>query len=149
MCLIANKCTNSLTSKESDEERSARRGPADDEEPAGNPQLVLGIVLGSGGLVMAFWGAPVDIPNHAQLAVKCAIEMTDAVRKINEEHRAKGIPEIGMGIGLNTGTMCVGDMGSELGEGRKLAHPPLRRAAPRAAETPYLRLRDPAAPQPA
>lgn len=67
-----------------------------------------------GDCVMAFWGAPVDIPNHAHLAVKTAMEMANAVRKINEEHRAKGIPEIGIGIGLNTGTMCVGDMGSEV-----------------------------------
>jgi adenylate cyclase len=67
-----------------------------------------------GDCVMAFWGAPVDLPNHAQLAVKTAMEMANAVRKINEEHREKGIPEIGVGIGLNTGTMCVGDMGSEL-----------------------------------
>lgn len=66
-----------------------------------------------GDCVMAFWGAPVDLPDHAHLAVKSAIEMANAVRKINEEHRAKGIPEIGIGIGLNTGTMCVGDMGSE------------------------------------
>ncbi len=67
-----------------------------------------------GDCVMAFWGAPVDTPNHAQLAVKTAIEMTAAVHKINEEHRASGIPEIGIGIGLNTGTMCVGDMGSDI-----------------------------------
>jgi adenylate cyclase len=67
-----------------------------------------------GDCVMAFWGAPVDIPNHAHLAAKTSMEMANAVRKINEEHRAKGIPEIGIGIGLNTGTMCVGDMGSEL-----------------------------------
>lgn len=67
-----------------------------------------------GDCVMAFWGAPVDTPNHAQLAVKTAIEMSAAVRKINEEHRAAGIPEIGIGIGLNTGTMCVGDMGSDI-----------------------------------
>ena len=33
---------------------------------------------------------------------------------MNEEHKAKGIPEIGIGIGLNTGTMCVGDMGSDI-----------------------------------
>jgi adenylate cyclase len=65
-----------------------------------------------GDCVMAFWGAPVDLPNHAHLAVKTAMEMAGAVRKINEEHRAKGIPEIGVGIGLNTGAMCVGDMGS-------------------------------------
>jgi adenylate cyclase len=67
-----------------------------------------------GDCVMAFWGAPVDTPNHAQLAVKTALEMSAAVRKINEEHRAAGIPEIGIGIGLNTGTMCVGDMGSDI-----------------------------------
>ena len=67
-----------------------------------------------GDCVMAFWGAPVDTPNHAQLAVKTAIEMSAAVRKINDEHRASGIPEIGIGIGLNTGTMCVGDMGSDI-----------------------------------
>jgi len=67
-----------------------------------------------GDCVMAFWGAPVDIPNHASMAVKTAMEMANAVRKMNEEHRAKGIPEIGIGIGLNTGTMCVGDMGSHV-----------------------------------
>ncbi len=65
-----------------------------------------------GDCVMAFWGAPVESPNHASLAVKTAMEMANEVRKINEEHRAKGIPEIGVGIGLNTGMMCVGDMGS-------------------------------------
>jgi adenylate cyclase len=67
-----------------------------------------------GDCVMAFWGAPVDTPNHAHLAVKSAMEMANTVRKINEEHRAQGIPEIGVGIGINTGTMCVGDMGSHI-----------------------------------
>jgi len=67
-----------------------------------------------GDCVMAFWGAPVDISNHAHLAVKASMEMANAVRKVNEDHRAKGIPEIGIGIGLNTGTMCVGDMGSDI-----------------------------------
>lgn len=67
-----------------------------------------------GDCVMAFWGAPVETPNHAHLAVKSAMEMANTVRKINEEHRAQGIPEIGVGIGLNTGTMCVGDMGSDI-----------------------------------
>lgn len=66
-----------------------------------------------GDCVMAFWGAPVDLPDHAHLAVRSAMEMAAAVHQINEEHRAAGIPEIGIGIGLNTGTMCVGDMGSE------------------------------------
>lgn len=67
-----------------------------------------------GDCVMAFWGAPVDTADHAALAVKTSLEMANAVRKLNEEHRLKGLPEIGIGIGLNTGTMCVGDMGSHI-----------------------------------
>ena len=67
-----------------------------------------------GDCVMAFWGAPVESTDHAHLAVKSAMEMANAVREINQEHRSKGLPEIGIGIGLNTGTMCVGDMGSNI-----------------------------------
>lgn len=67
-----------------------------------------------GDCVMAFWGAPVDMPDHADLAVKSAVEMARAVREINEAHKARGFPPIGVGVGLNTGTMCVGDMGSDI-----------------------------------
>jgi adenylate cyclase len=67
-----------------------------------------------GDCVMAFWGAPVETPNHASLAVQSSMAMSRAVHAINAEHRAKGIPEIGVGVGLNTGTMCVGDMGSDI-----------------------------------
>ena len=67
-----------------------------------------------GDCVMAFWGAPVETSEHAHLAVKSAMEMANAVRGINEEHQAKGIPKIGIGIGVNTGNMCVGDMGSNI-----------------------------------
>jgi adenylate cyclase len=67
-----------------------------------------------GDCVMAFWGAPVDTPEHAHLAVKSALEMAGAVREINLDHRARGLPDIGIGIGLNTGMMCVGDMGSNI-----------------------------------
>ena len=67
-----------------------------------------------GDCVMAFWGAPVETSEHAHLAVKSAMEMANAMRDINSEHRAKGLPEIGIGIGLNTGEMCVGDMGSNI-----------------------------------
>jgi len=67
-----------------------------------------------GDCVMAFWGAPVETPDHAVLAVRTAIEMAQEVRTINEEHHQKGLPEIGVGIGLNTGMMCVGDMGSSI-----------------------------------
>jgi len=67
-----------------------------------------------GDCVMAFWGAPVDTPDHAGLAVKTSLEMVGAVRQLNKEHVAAGLPEIGIGIGLNTGSMCVGDMGSHI-----------------------------------
>jgi adenylate cyclase len=56
----------------------------------------------------------VETNGHAHLAVKAAMEMAHAVREINHEHRDKGLPEIGVGIGLNTGMMCVGDMGSNI-----------------------------------
>ena len=67
-----------------------------------------------GDCVMAFWGAPVGTPEHARLAVQSALQMVLAVRGINQGHRARGLPDIGIGVGLNTGTMCVGDMGSNI-----------------------------------
>ena len=67
-----------------------------------------------GDCVMAFWGAPVATPDHARLAVQAALDMAAAVEQVNMLHRERGLPEIGIGIGLNTGTMCVGDMGSDI-----------------------------------
>ena len=67
-----------------------------------------------GDCVMAFWGAPVPTPAHAERAVHAALAMVQAVHGINAEHEARGLPRIGIGVGLNTGTMCVGDMGSNI-----------------------------------
>lgn len=67
-----------------------------------------------GDCVMAFWGAPVATPEHARLAVTAALDMARAITDLNAEHRHNGLPEIGVGIGLNTGSMCVGDMGSDI-----------------------------------
>lgn len=67
-----------------------------------------------GDCVMAFWGAPQRTSAHARLAVSAAIGMATAVRKLNAEHGAQGLPPIQIGIGLNTGMMCVGDMGSDI-----------------------------------
>jgi adenylate cyclase len=67
-----------------------------------------------GDCVMAFWGAPVQSPEHAALAVGAALEIVSQVRQINAEHRSQGLPQISVGIGLNTGSMCVGDMGSSI-----------------------------------
>jgi adenylate cyclase len=67
-----------------------------------------------GDCVMAFWGAPIPEQQHARLAVQAALAMRQAVHDINAENTTQGLPAIGMGVGLNTGTMCVGDMGSDL-----------------------------------
>ncbi|MDP2219988.1 MAG: adenylate/guanylate cyclase domain-containing protein [Hydrogenophaga sp.] len=67
-----------------------------------------------GDCVMAFWGAPVHTPNHATLAVQAAQGMVAAIEQVNREHAREGLPAIGVGIGINTGAMCVGDMGSTL-----------------------------------
>ena len=67
-----------------------------------------------GDCVMAFWGAPVHSETHALSAVQAALSMSEALAQINAEHRHKGLPEIGFGIGLNTGPMFVGDMGSDI-----------------------------------
>ncbi|EHL23835.1 adenylate/guanylate cyclase with chase sensor [Acidovorax sp. NO-1] len=67
-----------------------------------------------GDCVMAFWGAPVPMQEHAQRAVQAALDMERAVEQFNASNRERGLPEIGIGIGLNTGTMCVGDMGSDI-----------------------------------
>lgn len=67
-----------------------------------------------GDCVMAFWGAPVPTPEHATLAVTAALEMVQEIQAINRDHAARDLPQIGVGIGLHTGTMCVGDMGSDV-----------------------------------
>jgi adenylate cyclase len=65
-----------------------------------------------GDCVMAFWGAPTAVADPARRAVAAALALSQAVRALNDEHRAQGLPEIDVGIGLNSGAMCVGDMGS-------------------------------------
>lgn len=66
-----------------------------------------------GDAVMAFWGAPIADPEHARHAVQAALEMSEYVITLNKELRARGELEIAVGIGVNTGVMSVGNMGSE------------------------------------
>lgn len=65
-----------------------------------------------GDAVMAFWGAPLDEPAHAELALKAALEMQVALVAVNKELQQEGLPEVAVGMGLNTGVMSVGNMGS-------------------------------------
>ena len=67
-----------------------------------------------GDCLMAFWGAPVPAEDHATRAVDAALDIVAEVQAINQAHRDRGLPEIGVGVGLSTGPMCVGDMGSDL-----------------------------------
>lgn len=65
-----------------------------------------------GDAQMAFWNAPLDEPNHAKLALKTALEMMESLDAFNKEIQEEGIPPFGMGLGINTGTVVVGNMGS-------------------------------------
>jgi len=67
-----------------------------------------------GDAIMAFWGAPVADPQHARHALAAALAMQAELARLNPAFRARGWPEIRIGIGLNTGPMSVGDMGSKL-----------------------------------
>jgi adenylate cyclase len=81
-----------------------------------------------GDAQMAFWNAPLDDAEHAQHAVKTALEMMESLDAFNQEIVQEGIPPFGMGLGINTDTVVVGNMGSSqrfdytcLGDGVNLA----------------------------
>ncbi len=64
-----------------------------------------------GDCVMAFWGAPLDVADHAPRAVAAARALTQAGDAINARHQRQGLPVVQVGIGLNSGAVCVGNMG--------------------------------------
>ncbi len=66
-----------------------------------------------GDMVMAFWGAPVADAQHAVQAIEAALRMLAETERLSREFVAEGLPRIAIGIGINTGSMNVGDMGSE------------------------------------
>ncbi len=66
-----------------------------------------------GDMVMAFWNAPLQVKNHPQLAVECSLKMLEEVESLSKQMQEKDLPAFKIGIGLNTGEMNVGDMGSE------------------------------------
>jgi len=65
-----------------------------------------------GDAIMAFWGAPLDDPRHACHALEAALEMVVAMPRVNLKLETEGLPPIRVGIGLNSGEMAVGNMGS-------------------------------------
>ena len=79
------------------------------------------IILNNGGTIdkymgdciMAFWNAPLPCDNHADMAVKTAVEIVEAADELIAELEAQGLPRIDVGIGINSGDCIVGNMGSE------------------------------------
>lgn len=65
-----------------------------------------------GDAIMAFWGAPVRDEHHAENAVMTALEMQVALQKLSHSFELRGWPVLHIGVGINTGLMTVGDMGS-------------------------------------
>ncbi len=66
----------------------------------------------NGDDVMAFWGAPAAIPDHAMAACRSALAMRDTLNRLYPEWRERGIPRLGVSCGIVTGDMIVGNVGS-------------------------------------
>jgi adenylate cyclase len=66
-----------------------------------------------GDAIMAYWNAPLKVENHADVAVQCAIDQINELKKVNEKLAKLGFPSIDIGIGINTGLAVVGEMGSK------------------------------------
>lgn len=66
-----------------------------------------------GDAIMAFFGAPIHYNDHAKYACRCALQSLVKLKELQQEYEAKGLPTIDIGIGLNTGEVSVGNMGSE------------------------------------
>jgi adenylate cyclase len=67
-----------------------------------------------GDAIMAFWGAPLEDPQHARNGVLAALEMQRQCEALNASFAARGWPTLKIGVGVNSGTVRVGDMGSQV-----------------------------------
>jgi adenylate cyclase len=66
-----------------------------------------------GDAMMAIFGAPLDLDNHEDWAIKCAKQIQINMEELNKEFTAKGLPPIQIGIGINSGDAIIGNMGSD------------------------------------
>ncbi|MBI5526507.1 MAG: adenylate/guanylate cyclase domain-containing protein [Deltaproteobacteria bacterium] len=67
-----------------------------------------------GDAIMAIFGAPLDQPDHAARCCATALDMMDELKVLRASWKERGLPEINIGIGINTGEMIVGNMGSDV-----------------------------------
>jgi adenylate cyclase len=67
-----------------------------------------------GDCIMAFWGAPIDDPQHARNAVLAGLEMQATMKALQPQFHSRGWPELPIGVGVNSGRMSVGNMGSDV-----------------------------------
>ncbi len=67
-----------------------------------------------GDAIMAVFGAPLDQPDHASRACRTAIEMMSELQRLRQKWAAEGRPDVNIGVGINTGDMVVGNMGSQM-----------------------------------
>jgi class 3 adenylate cyclase/HAMP domain-containing protein len=74
-------------------------------------RAIIDEILGDG--ILAFFGAPEPLADHPARAIACALSMQAAMGEINAENEADGMPLLAMGIGVNTGSVVVGNIGSE------------------------------------
>jgi len=66
-----------------------------------------------GDAIMAFWGAPVKLENHQYKAVLSALQMKRELKKFNQNNKERDMPELDIGIGIHTGEVILGNIGSE------------------------------------
>jgi adenylate cyclase len=69
-------------------------------------------IMGDG--ILLLFGAPIARVDDADRAIACALEMQAAMEEVNTNNRAKGLPELEMGVGINTGSVIVGNVGSDM-----------------------------------
>jgi len=65
-----------------------------------------------GDEIMALWSAPIEQPNHAELALRCALDMSEKLTKLQEIWRQRGTDVLDVGIGINSGEVLIGNIGA-------------------------------------